>query len=134
VDTRPFLPYDDDEPTQIDRIPAPLQHKLSFCAPQAAFVREISSRSLSVPPPQKKPLYPPPLPIALKRKRPALLTQSDEVWLGSLPHAARAVLEAARHAPAEWPVAPRLPNAIVRPVASDGTMPLVSAELEMIDA
>ena len=48
--------------------------------------------------------------------------------------AARAVLEAARHAPAEWPVAPRLNHAIVRPVATDGTVPLVSAELETIDA
>ena len=106
--------------TEIDRIPAPLQHALRA--------------GLSVPPPKKKPFYPPPLPIALTRKRPALVTESDELWLDTLPHAARAVLEAARHCPPEWPVAPRLPNAIVRPVATDGTVPLVSAELETIDA
>lgn len=120
MDTRPLLTNDDEDRTEIDRIPAPLQHAL-----RAGF---------SVPPPKKKPLYPPPLPVALTRKRPALLTESDEAWLGTLPPAARAVLEAARHAPAEWPVAPRLNHAIVRPVATDGTVPLVSAELETIDA
>jgi hypothetical protein len=117
VDTRSLL-LDDEDPTQIDKIPAPLLH------------------ALLVPPPKKKPsVIPPPLPLSLTRKvEPARLTDSDEVWLASLPLATRAVLEAARHAPTEWPLAPRLEHAIVRPLVADGTVPLVSAELELIDA
>lgn len=117
VDTRSLL-LDDEDPTQIDKIPAPLLH------------------ALLVPPPKKKPsMIPPPLPLSLTRKvEPARLTESDEVWLGTLPLATRAVLEAARRAPSEWPSAPRLEHAVIRPVVGDGTVPLVSAELELIDA
>lgn len=117
VDTRSLL-LDDEDPTQIDKIPAPLLH------------------ALLVPPPKKKPsVIPPPLPLSLTRKvEPARLTSSDEVWLASLPLATRAVLEAARHAPTEWPVAPRLEHAIVTPVRTDGAAPLLTEEIELVDA
>ncbi len=118
MDTHSFL-LDDSDPTEIDRIPSHL---------------------LRVPPPAKPAkktpsVIPPPLPLSLTRKvEPARLTESDEVWLETLPLSTRAVLEAARHAPSEWPFAPRLEHAVIRPLVSDGTVPLVSAELELIDA
>ncbi len=91
VDSRPIY-LDDAEPTQIDSLPAPIAHMRA-------------ARAVPIPPP---------LPFALTRKlEPKALTDSDEVWLESLPPATRAVLEQARHAPSEWPAAPRLANAVI---------------------
>ncbi|MBX7193084.1 MAG: hypothetical protein K1X94_13540 [Sandaracinaceae bacterium] len=110
MDSRPIY-LDDAEPTQIDSLPAPIAHM------RAA----------------KGGLIPPPLPFALTRKVEARpLTDSDEQWLESLPPATRAVLEAARRPPSEWPIAPRLANAVTMPVITDGAVPLVSAELELV--
>lgn len=106
MDTRP-LPFDEDDPTQIDRIPAPLQHAL-----RAGLLGSSVDTT-------RRPSFPPPLPVVLERRRPDPLTDSDEAWLETLPPASRAVLEAARRGPAQWPLAPRVPNAIVRPVTSD---------------
>lgn len=127
MDTRSFL-LDDEDPTEIDRIPAAL---LRLPAPD--WKAEA-----------KKPaVIPPPLPLALTRKvEPARLTDSDEVWLATLPLATRAVLEAARHATTEWPMAPRLAHAVVTPVMSAAYAAvrtpavdlLLTEELEIADA
>jgi len=126
VDSRPNLLDADDDVTQIDAIPAPLLH-----IPPPAAPRERAQR-------KSQPPIPPPLPISLKRpaapgaERVAPLTESDEAWLATLPAETREVLEAARRSSTGWPIAPRIPSAVVTPLAAP--IPVVSAELELIDA
>ncbi len=126
MDSRPNLLDADDDITQIDAIPAPLLH----IPPPAA--RSASAKRKSQPP------IPPPLPISLTRpaahgaERVAPLTASDEAWLATLPSETREVLEAARRSSTGWPIAPRIPSAVVTPLTAPASV--ASAEVELIDA
>lgn len=127
MDSRPNL-LDDDDITQIDALPAPLLH-IPPPAPPAERARRKS-----------QPPIPPPLPISLTRPaahagvRVAPLTESDEAWLATLAPETRDVLEAARRSAAGWPIAPRIPSAVVTPLVASVSLEPATVEVELLDA
>jgi len=126
VDSRPNLLDAEDDITQIDLLPSPLLHIPPPRVPGERLKRK------------SQPPIPPPLPISLRRhashanEHVAPLTESDEAWLATLPPETREVLEAARHTSTGWPIAPRIPSAVVTPLAAPAT--LRSTDFELIDA
>jgi len=57
------------------------------------------------------PEEPPALPLPLLRSR----AHADKSWIDALPDAARRVLETARRAQPDWPLAPRVVGAVATP-------------------